>query len=87
LKTSKENGWDVFGTDLSKNSRSFKDLHVSRPSIIVFGNEGQGISESISKICSEHLIIPGGNPDTVDSLNVSVSAGILINEFKNRLNR
>ena len=82
LKTSKDNGWNIYGTDLAKTSRSLKDLKKSNPSIIVFGNEGEGLSDNISKICTEHLIIPGENSITADSLNVAVSAGILIHEFK-----
>ena len=89
LRVSKENGWNIFGTNLSASStdiREFKSLG-GNGSILVFGNEGEGLSGSISKICNQHLMIKGDqmNPELVDSLNVGVSAGILMYEFISRI--
>ena len=49
---------------------------------IIMGNEGQGISDKLQKICHETVSIPIAKE--VESLNVSVSAGILMYNLKNR---
>jgi 23S rRNA (guanosine2251-2'-O)-methyltransferase len=49
-----------------------------RDIVLVFGNEGMGLSPSIRKKCHELIRIPGSG--TVDSLNVSVAAGIILSE-------
>jgi len=59
--------------------------------IVVFGNENEGISENIFKISNFNVYIPpvldeknqGVFPyDIIDSLNVGVSAGIILNHIK-----
>jgi 21S rRNA (GM2251-2'-O)-methyltransferase len=86
LKVSKENGWKIYGTDLAKGrdiASINQDIKNNQASIIVFGNEGEGLSGGISKICDDHLVIQGrqSSKQFVDSLNVGVSAGILMHEF------
>jgi len=49
-----------------------------RDVVLVFGNEGMGLSPSIREKCHELIRIPGSG--TVDSLNVSVAAGIILSE-------
>ena len=49
---------------------------------IIMGNEGQGVSGKLQKICKETVSIP--MTQEVESLNVSVSAGILMYNLKNR---
>lgn len=46
-----------------------------RPIALVLGNEEAGISPQVERACRELVAIPGGR---VESLNVSVAAGILI---------
>lgn len=46
-----------------------------RPIALVLGNEETGLSPPVAKACAEFVAIPGGR---VESLNVSVAAGILI---------
>ena len=50
---------------------------------LVIGNEGRGISEEIKQITSKTLSIPMLN--NVESLNASVSAGILMYELINKM--
>ena len=49
-------------------------------SIIVFGNEGSGISEDVLSLCSEMVTIPLAAD--CDSLNVAVAASIIMWEVK-----
>ena len=58
--------------------------------IIIFGSEGNGISNSVLDICDYFLYIEDHNKNNfpyclVDSLNVGVSTGIILNHFKNNL--
>ena len=47
--------------------------------VLVFGNEGQGISEETLKISDLLIKI---NMDHIDSLNVAIAAGILMNHYR-----
>ncbi|MGQ0676604.1 MAG: TrmH family RNA methyltransferase [Rhodospirillales bacterium] len=47
----------------------------ARPIALVLGNEETGLSPQVERACSALVAIPGGR---VESLNVSVAAGILI---------
>ena len=49
---------------------------------LVIGNEGNGISEEMKKIANQSLSIPMEN--SVESLNASVSAGIIMYYIKNK---
>ena len=85
INLSSRNGWQIIGTNLnSKNSRFIaknEDL-LNVPTILVIGNEHSGLRKGLSDLCDFHLVIPGGNQDSsVDSLNVSVATGILINHL------
>ena len=61
--------------------------------IVAFGSEGDGISHDLGVVCENSLIIePGIGKDKyvfpkslVDSLNVSVSAGIILQHLKLRI--
>ena len=52
------------------------------PAVLVIGNEGNGISEIVSRQATCHLALPmrGG----AESLNASVAAGIMIYEMARR---
>ncbi len=47
---------------------------------LILGNEGQGISSNLQQICYKKVAIPMS--ETVESLNVAVSAGILMFNLK-----
>ncbi|KAI8911447.1 Alpha/beta knot methyltransferase [Gorgonomyces haynaldii] len=82
LRDSKANGWHIIGTHLSKQSETLGNHILDRPTILVVGNEGSGLRQSISKECDQHLVIPS-NSDVpeLDSLNVSVATAILIHHL------
>ena len=46
--------------------------------VLVLGSEGKGVSPAIDRVATEHVKIPGTG--TVESLNVSVAAGVLLAE-------
>ncbi|MDN3639463.1 RNA methyltransferase [Simiduia curdlanivorans] len=54
---------------------SVKDFNPQGAAIYVMGNETNGVSEEIGKLCNQHLKIPMSNG--VESLNVAVTASLL----------
>lgn len=67
-------GWDIVGTS-SHHAESINKWKPSPKSVIVLGAEGTGVSKEIDCLCTRRLAIPGTG--RVESLNVSVAAGIL----------
>ena len=87
LDKSKENGWQVVGTALEEGSIDMRLLDLTKPTILVLGNEGHGIRTNILKRCDALVKIRGmenKSSNGVDSLNVSVSGGILLHHILNR---
>lgn len=75
IKFLKVNGIRIFGTDVKK-AVDVSKIDFNLPCAIVLGSEGEGISEEVMKLCDEKIIIP--ITGTTESLNVSVSAGIIL---------
>lgn len=74
----KESGVSLIGGALSDNTVDYREADYSAPSVIVVGNEGNGITKEVQKMCQCVKIPIYGK---ADSLNVSVAAGILIYEI------
>lgn len=73
----KEQGVLILGTDASA-VMSYKDPDLTVPLAIVIGSEGKGMAEHTKKECGTLISLPMlGN---INSLNASVSAGIIIYE-------
>jgi len=71
-------GFQIVGTDVRGGEPLAAHSFAAR-SVIVLGNERSGLSEEVLRLCDEVVIIPGA--DKLDSLNVSVAAGILAYEL------
>jgi 21S rRNA (GM2251-2'-O)-methyltransferase len=52
-----------------------------QPTLLVLGSEGHGLRPLVASTCTEFVKIPGGAAGNVDSLNVSVTGGILLWEL------
>jgi len=78
----KENGFWVYAADMNGES-SYKTEFAKR-SVIVMGNEGSGISRLVRESCDYVTSID--MQGHIDSLNVSVAAGILLYEYRRMLN-
>ncbi|MEN3042437.1 MAG: 23S rRNA (guanosine(2251)-2'-O)-methyltransferase RlmB [Fervidobacterium sp.] len=70
----------VYGADA--RGRSIWEVELERPLAVVFGNEGSGIRQLVRESCDELISVPMKTP--IDSLNVSVSAGIILYEVLRR---
>ena len=73
----KEAGLWICGTDINTDTY-YNEQDLTGPLGIVIGNEGSGISEKVKKNCDFLVKIP--MKGKVNSLNASVSAGIVIYE-------
>lgn len=73
----------VYGTSLDGEPLNISALPpLSSPSLIIMGNEGRGVSEEISSLCSHKLLIPSTNPgDHPESLNVAIATAILLSRW------
>ena len=70
----------IFGATLNGNPIYKKKLPLN--AIYVFGNESNGISESINKILDEKITIPNQRlTNGANSLNVATSAAIFLSEI------
>lgn len=72
-KLQKENFF-VYGADM--NGKDLREISFADKKVLIIGNEGKGISSLLAKNCDEIVEIP--MKGTVNSLNASVAAGILI---------
>lgn len=78
IKVLKDNGFWIYGADMAGED----SYSVSFPSrtAFVMGSEGSGMSQLVRKNCDHIISIP--MQGHIDSLNVSVAAGILLYEFR-----
>ncbi len=72
-----DQGFTVFGTALDQEAQVYTSISPSSyPFALMVGNEGQGINPDLLKMTDMNLYIPLA--DQVESLNVSIAAGILM---------
>lgn len=78
LELCKSAGYWIYGADAK--GEVLGDISVNQPTLIVLGAEGPGLSPGIVKTIDQLVRIPryGTSNSSVDSLNVSVSAGVLL---------
>ena len=84
IKTSGESGIPIYGTFLE--GQNIYQQKLSPNGIIVLGNEGNGISDSISRLVTHKLLIPSfsTHPNKPESLNVAIATAICCSEFRRR---
>lgn len=78
----KDAGFWVYGADAG--GETCGKLEFSKKSVIIMGSEGTGISTLLEEKCDSIVSIP--TCGKIDSLNVSVAAGVLLYELYRRQN-
>lgn len=78
IKELKANGFWIFGSSLI-NAKDYNSIDYKLPAAIVLGNEEKGIRKLVAENCDFLAKIP--MLGKIESLNVSVSAGILLFEI------
>lgn len=74
----KNKGFNLYGGFLGSDTIPYTSADFTKPSIIIVGNEANGISNEVMKLCQGVKIPIYGN---AESLNVSIAAGILMYEL------
>ncbi|MDX8338707.1 RNA methyltransferase [Draconibacterium sp. IB214405] len=66
------------------NGENIYQQQLPQQAVLVMGNEGNGIRESVEKLITNKLSIPNFSENNVkaESLNVSVATAIICSEFK-----
>lgn len=75
----KRDGFWIVGSMLDKESKDYTKIDYKMPVALVLGNEGKGIRKLVKEGCDFLVKIP--MLGKIESLNVSVSAGILLYEI------
>jgi 23S rRNA (guanosine2251-2'-O)-methyltransferase len=78
LSNLKEHGFWIVGTEVTTNQK-YTDPIYDSPIVLVIGSEGNGMRPRVKKICDHLVQIPMAG--TTQSLNASVSAGIILFEI------
>ena len=79
VKKMKEQGITVIATD-AKGKTLPSETDLTKPTLIITGGEHDGVPAYLAKLCDSVVAIPIRNE--VESLNVSVSMGILLYEAR-----
>jgi tRNA (guanosine-2'-O-)-methyltransferase len=79
----KAKGYQIIATTPHENDCLMDDFDISKPSALFFGTERDGLSEEILQKADGFLKIP--MVGFTESLNISVSAAIIIQNLMNRL--
>ncbi len=87
LHLCREAGYWIYAADAG--GTSIGKATIPGPTVLVLGGEGTGISRGLEKVIDGVVSIPrtGEGESTVDSLNVSVSAGILLYAYRYGVSR
>ena len=84
LNAAKDEGFRVIGASSSVPNLDAEVYNLSelppdnRRTVLVLGSEGSGLRTLVAKACTDFVKIPGMDENGVDSLNVSVTGGILL---------
>lgn len=84
LKMLKELGFTIVGAEVYKESIKLWEYKFPKKVVVLFGNEANGLDSNVIVLCDDIVQIPISS--TVDSLNVGVSAGIVLYELNRQRN-
>lgn len=74
LSKLKEKGYNIIITDC-KRGKDYRTIDKSKKNLIVMGNEGEGVSESVANFATHRVNIPMN--ESMKSLNIAVAFGVL----------
>jgi len=83
LRKQQQEGYQIVVTHLEENAISFRDVDYSKPTIIVMGNEKEGVSSKVIALADKMVTIP--MQGMVQSLNVSVATALILYEAQRQL--
>ncbi|MDD2435656.1 MAG: RNA methyltransferase [Bacilli bacterium] len=74
----KNQGYEIVGTQMT-NGIALKEFNFNEKSVIIMGNEGNGVKNEILTLCDKYLYIEMN--EACESLNVGVAASIILYEM------
>ena len=74
----KEDGYQIYSLVLDENAKTIYDVDWNEPSVIIIGNEHNGVSKDSQELSTQNLYIP--MEGVVESLNVSVATAVTLYE-------
>jgi tRNA (guanosine-2'-O-)-methyltransferase len=83
LKKKQEEGFQIVVTHFSDKAVSFREINYTRPTVIVMGNEKEGVSEEVIALADVLVMVP--MMGMVQSLNVSVATALILYEAERQL--
>lgn len=83
IKKLKDKGYQIVATVPHGNAVDLSDFDISKPSAIFFGTEKDGLSPEVLSGADQFLKIPMRG--FTDSLNISVSAAIILHQLTQKL--
>ncbi|KDN54513.1 TrmH family RNA methyltransferase [Flavobacterium seoulense] len=85
ISSLKNQGYQIIATTPHEMDCTVEKFDITKPSALFFGTEKEGLSEEVMKNADGFLKIP--MVGFTESLNISVSAAIIIQDLTNRLRR
>jgi len=82
LEKLKQRGYWVYGLD-ERGEQLHYETDYAAPTVFVLGGEGHGLHQNVRKHCDVVVRIPMAG--TIASLNVSVAAGVVLFEWRRRV--
>jgi tRNA (guanosine-2'-O-)-methyltransferase len=76
----KQQGFQIVAAHLSAQAADFSTVDYTQPTALLMGSEKEGVSELAGDLADAHITIP--MVGAVESFNVSVAAGIILNEAR-----
>ena len=83
LKQKKSEGFQVIVTHLEERAVSFREIDYTKPTLLVMGNEKEGVCPEVIAQADKVIIIP--MQGMVQSLNVSVATALILYEAQRQL--
>lgn len=85
ISSLREKGYQIIATTPHEKDCTLEKFDISKPTALFFGTEKEGLSEEVMQQADGFLKIP--MVGFTESLNISVSAAIIIQDLTNRLRR
>lgn len=85
VQSLKNKGYRIIATTPHENDCLMDDFDITKPAALFFGTERDGLSEEVMKNADGYLKIP--MVGFTESLNISVSAAIILQNLMNRLRK
>ncbi|NNF19250.1 MAG: TrmH family RNA methyltransferase, partial [Flavobacteriaceae bacterium] len=79
----RDQGYSIIASTPDASSSTLDDFELEQPTAFFFGTEKEGLSEEVMQQADAYLAIPMAG--FTESLNISVSAAIILNELTQRL--